>query len=106
MASRGDRRRHALTLIDGYKNLLKVDVLCSVSVTMVTGMSLQYGMSVIKYMIEFNPKIQFISTGLAGAAAVAIHAFAHLDKECIHTSAFTGQNWLDELLKGNHCICV
>jgi hypothetical protein len=43
---------------------------------------------------------------LAGAAAVAIHVSAHLDEEHIHTFAFTGQNWLDKLLKGNHCICV
>jgi hypothetical protein len=51
---------------------------------------------------------------VSGVLSVLGHAETHLNKQPMHTSALTGQNWLDELLTGaklrvfiiTHCTTV
>ena len=37
---------------------------------------------------------------IGGVAVMATHASQHIEKQRIHTSALTGQKWLDELFTG------
>ena len=37
---------------------------------------------------------------IGGAAAAAVLAYRHLDKEPMHTSQLTGQGWIEKLLEG------
>ena len=49
---------------------------------------------------EKHKKASLLLVAVAGAASVTAHASVYVDKECIHTSVFTGQRWLQELLEG------
>ena len=47
-----------------------------------------------------HKKLALVLAGLGAAVAATYYATPHLDKNPIHTSALTGQMWVDELLTG------
>lgn len=47
-----------------------------------------------------HKKLAVVLAGLGAAVAATYYATSHLDKNPIHTSALTGQMWVDELLTG------
>ena len=49
-----------------------------------------------------------IITALIGGAIAAAVFTSHLDKEPMHTSQLTGQDWIEELLEGTQqsCSCI
>jgi hypothetical protein len=56
--------------------------------------------SIAQIRKDKHKKIAVLLAGLGAAVATSSHALSHLDKNPIHTSALTGQMWLDELLAG------
>jgi len=50
-------------------------------------------------------RVSVITAAIGGAAAAAVLTSHHLDKELMHTSRLTGQDWIEELLEGTQsCI--
>ena len=49
---------------------------------------------------EKHKRAACLVAAIGGVAVMTAHASQHVEKQRIHTSAFTGQKWLDELLTG------
>ena len=59
-------------------------------------------LSALQIHKQKHQRASIVLATIAGAASVVVHAAKFMHKESIHTSALTGQKWVQELLEGTH----